>query len=458
MPIHFNSRLLTAIGLLVFFSQTSSQEKIQPVPDIKTISYPDDFGSNIVWAVNIGGESYTGSDGVLYQKDALQITAQAKSSGNILGTQDSVLYQSYREGNIDFSYPVDNGTYDLTLMFTEPEDNPVGTRVFDLYAENKKVFNKLDVRLARDGKHLSALMRTATGINVKDGKINIALKAIIGKPVLSGLILRHSNPRRKQHHWSLFWHDEFSIDGHPNPDKWSFNRWPAGKVNREDQVYTDRPKNARVENGKLIIEAHRENYRNGHYTSARLHSHGKGDFLYGYAEVRAKIPAGQGTWSAIWMLPSDPFLYSTSCKKNEDWQGSSTCDAWPNSGEIDIMEHVGYDMNNIHGTVHNRAYYWKNWQQRKASIIGNEIDQSFHTYAVQWSPENIIVYYDDTPYFFYTNESTGWQAWPYDHPYHIVLNLAIGGDWGRAGGPIDNSIFPTRMEVDYVRIYRPLND
>ena len=177
--------------------------------------------------------------------------------------------------------------------------------------------------------------------------------------------------------------------------------------------------------------------------------------LYGRVDVRAKLPKGQGTWAAIWMLPTDPFKYATGCDTGVDWQGNPECDAWPNSGEIDIMEHVGYDMQTIHGTVHNKAYYWINWEQRKASVEGKTVDTEFHVYSLEWSPEHISVLFDGVPYFYYANEQTGWQAWPFDHPYHVILNLAIGGHWGRAGGPIDDSIFPATMAVDYVRIYKP---
>jgi len=249
--------------------------------------------------------------------------------------------------------------------------------------------------------------------------------------------------------------DEFNYEGKPDPNKWSYDIWPARKVNSEDQAYTDNLKNVQVKDGNLVITAYKEVLDDAQYTSGRIHSQGKGDFLYGRVDVRAKLPAGQGTWSAIWMLPSTPFKYSTTCKENEDWQGSATCDAWPNSGEIDIMEHVGYDMQTIHGTVHNKAYYWANWEQRKASIEGKDVDKAFHLYSIEWTPTDITVFFDNTPYFFYSNESTGWRAWPYDHPYHLILNLAIGGSWGTAGGPIDDSIFPVSMEVDYVRIFKP---
>ena len=98
------------------------------------------------------------------------------------------------------------------------------------------------------------------------------------------------------------------------------------------------------------------------------------------------------------------------------------------------MEHVGYDMHRVHGTVHTKAYYWVNWQQRKASVEADTVDQKFHVYSVEWTPDEVVVLYNNTPYFYYQNEDTDWRAWPFDHPYHLIMNLAIGGAWGRAGG------------------------
>ncbi|MDH3409515.1 MAG: glycoside hydrolase family 16 protein, partial [Gammaproteobacteria bacterium] len=189
-------------------------------------------------------------------------------------------------------------------------------------------------------------------------------------------------------------------------------------------------------------------------TSGRVHSMGKGDFLYGRFEVRAKLPNGKGTWPAIWMLPSDPYKYATTCEAGEDWQGSPTCDAWPNSGEIDIMEHVGYQMGHVHGTVHNEAYYWAKWEQRKGRILIDGVDEDFHVYALEWTPERIDIFADGSRYFMYVNEGTGWNVWPYDQPFHLILNVAVGGMWGRSGGGIDDTIFPQRMLVDYARVYR----
>ncbi len=417
------------------------------------------FNQHIVWAVNVGGESYQGVDGITYQADHLELGENKYTIDIIKGSQDSTLFQSYRLGDLSINHPIENGRYEIILKFAEPEDIKVGQRVFDVFAQGQLVIDDLDVRLARDGKHKSALVRTVHGVEVTDGQLKLALKASKGEGILSAVIVRqtHTTTVPESHqNWQLVWSDEFNYQGKPDSTKWSYDIWPARKVNGEDQAYTDSLKNVQVKEGNLVITAYKEDVDDAKYTSGRLHSQGKGDFLYGRAEVRAKLPAGQGTWAAIWMLPSNPFTYATSCQSGEDWQGSPTCDAWPNSGEIDLMEHVGYDMQTIHGTVHNKAYYWKTWEQRKASIEGQNVEELFHVYSIEWTPEHIIIFFDETPYFFYQNESTGWKTWPYDQPYHIILNLAIGGMWGRAGGPIDDNMFPVSMEIDYVRIFKPL--
>jgi beta-glucanase (GH16 family) len=405
----------------------------------------------VVWAINVGGSSFLGKDGVSYEPDQSILGGTVGIVDRALGTQDPELFKTFRYGNITIQHPLPNGTYDLTLKFIEPDDLPVGSRVFNVIAEDHVVISRLDVRRMRDNNRLSGLSSSVTDVAVTDGQLDITFSADIGEPILSAVVVRRRTEFDQR--WKLAWSDEFNYEGTPDSDKWSADVWPARKVNSEDQAYTDRAKNVRVENGTLILEAHREDYQGAKYTSARIHSAGKGDFLYGRADIRARLPAGQGTWSAIWMLPSDPYRYSTTCEQNEDWQGSRTCDAWPNSGEIDILEHVGFDMQRVWGTVHNRAYYFINQEQRKASIEGNDVDKDFHVYSVEWNPESIQLFFDGSLYFTYVNEGSGWRAWPYDHPYHLILNLAIGGDWGRAGGPIADNIFPARMEVDYVRVY-----
>jgi beta-glucanase (GH16 family) len=118
------------------------------------------------------------------------------------------------------------------------------------------------------------------------------------------------------------------------------------------------------------------------------------------------------------------------------------------------MEHVGYQMNHVHGTVHTRAYYWLVWEQRKGRVLLDDVADAFHVYSVEWTQERIDIFVDGTLYFSYMNEHEGWEAWPFDRPFHLILNVAVGGVWGRAGGPIDDTVFPQRMLVDYVRVYR----
>lgn len=406
--------------------------------------------SNAVWALNVGGQEHNGQDGIFYQADRF---AEGEHLQNIMGAQDATIYQTHRSGDIELQQVLPNGVYDITFRFVEPYDIPIGGRVFDVLAEEKTVIKSLDIKLARGGNSQSSVDRTVLGVELSDGMLDIKFKSIVGEPLLSAIVVR-AKKLADMTQWSLIWRDEFDYNGVPDSSKWNYDEWPAGKVNDEEQAYTNRLKNVRVENGMLTIEAHREDYDNAQYTSARVHSAGKGDFLYGRVEIRAKLPSGQGTWPAIWMLPSDPYRYATKCAKDQDWQGNPNCNAWPNSGEIDIMEHVGYDMNRVHGTVHNRAYYWVNGEQRKSSVEANKVDREFHVYAMEWSPERIDVFYDDVLYFTYLNQGEGWEAWPYDHPFHLILNVAVGGGWGSAGGPTDVTAFPTKMQIDYVRLYQ----
>ncbi len=407
-----------------------------------------------VWAVNIGGPEYLATDGTLYEAESPQSGVSGGSTGRletVKGSQDPLLYRTFREGAVKIAQPLAPGTYDVTFHFAEHEKLGGGERLFDALIENAPVIEGLDVMRTRDGKVESALTVTIPGVEITDGELNVAFTPKLREPVLSALVVRH--PAGRGNGWKLAWSDEFERDGAVDPSKWSIDEWPARVVNDEDQAYTARPENLRVEEGHLVIEAHKEDYEGASYTSGRIHSRGKGDFLYGRFEVRAKLPRGKGTWAAAWMLPSDPFRYATSCENGDTWQGSETCDAWPNSGEMDILEHVGYEMGHVHGTVHNRAYYWINWEQRKGRILLDKVDEQFHVYALEWSPERVDVFVDDTLYFTYVNEQAGWQSWPYDHPFHLILNIAVGGAWGRAGGGIDDAIFPQRMLVDYVRVY-----
>lgn len=436
-------------GILACVSKPEADSQSANVSDAQDSPY---YGEGIAWAVNIGGPSHRGKDGIFYAADQLQVASSLGQIDTIKGAQEPAVYQSYRLGVHKIQQPLPNGEYDIVLRFAEPEEVPIGGRIFDVMAENKIVIPSLDVRSARDGNIKSSLDRAVVNVEVQDGKLDLEFVAKVGEPILNAIVVMRKE-RQSLSAWELAWSDEFELVGAPDPAKWTHDIWPSKKVNDEDQAYTNDSRNIRVVDGKLIIEAHLDD---GHYTSARIHSAGKGDLLYGRVDVRAKLPVGQGTWPAIWMLPTDPFKYATTCSAGADWQGSSSCDAWPNSGEIDIMEHVGYDENRVHGTVHTKAFYWVNGEQRKASVETQSATSDYHVYSLEWSEDRIDIYFDDVRYFTYLKQSDKWQEWPFGHPFHLILNLAVGGGWGSAGGPTDESAFPARMEVDYVRVYKPI--
>ncbi len=408
----------------------------------------------VVWALNVGGDAHTDIEGIAFEADAIE--EGAGSIARVIGTQDETVYRSFREGEFELSRELADGIYDITFFFAEPRDTPIGDRVFNVLAQGETVISGLDVRRDRDGNPASALTRTVPGVVVDDGTLTVSMQSVQGEPVLNAMLVRSREIDERA--WQWVWGDEFDVEGAPDASRWNYERWAPRRVNDEDQAYTDRPENVRVTDGRLVIEAHKESYGEAEYTSGRIHSRGKGDWLYGRIDIRARLPGGQGTWPALWMLPTDAFKYATTCAADpEEWQGDDDCDAWPNSGEIDIMEHVGYDMHRLHGTVHNKAYYAGNGQQRKGSVEVRDLEQVFHVYSLEWTPELLRIYYDGVPYFTYVNDGQGWESWPYDHPYHLIMNLAIGGHWGGAGGPIDDAIFPVRLEVDYVRVFEPVS-
>ena len=243
--------------------------------------------------------------------------------------------------------------------------------------------------------------------------------------------------------WKLVWHDEFEQEGPPDPRKWGFER---GFVrNREAQYYTvNRTANAIVQGGHLHIIARRENYQPDgdkrppkpvHYTSASLTTEQQATWTSGRIEVRAKLPKGRGTWPAIWLLGSGLRKVG-----------------WPKCGEIDIMEQVGFEPTKIHAHIHTERFNWVKGTDKGAEIEVEDADSAFHIYRVDWRQDRLDFFVDDKQYFTYqrTNQE---GAWPFDQPHYLILNLAIGGDWGGKHG-IDDSIFPCEYLIDYVRVYQ----
>ncbi len=243
--------------------------------------------------------------------------------------------------------------------------------------------------------------------------------------------------------WELVWSDEFERNGLPDNNKWNYDVGDGcpricGWGNQELQYYFSKnTRNSRVEDGKLIIEAHKEVGKDYGYSSARLVTKGKGDWTYGKVEVRAKLPKGRGTWPAIWMLPSRDPMH------------------WPNDGEIDIMEHVGHDPGNVHGSIHTEKYNHMKGTQKTDSIMTENVSDEFHTYQIIWNNTGIEWSVDGTTYLTVANPKEGKAGWPFDNDFHLILNVAVGGFWGGIKG-VDDSIWPQRMEVEYVRVYRKI--
>jgi beta-glucanase (GH16 family) len=243
--------------------------------------------------------------------------------------------------------------------------------------------------------------------------------------------------------WQPVWCDEFDVDGLPSSDHWAYDVGGDGWGNGELQYYTDSDlDNAFVQDGILNIQAIKEQYDDNSYTSARLVTKYRGDWEYGRIQVRAKLPEGRGLWPAVWMLPTN-------------WSYGG----WPYSGEIDIMEYVGYDPDVIHGTIHTGAYNHSLGTQIGYSKTIPTAEEEFHIYEMIWEPASIKLYIDGVQFavFGYNPDINidikNSDAWPFDDPFHLILNLAVGGDWGGAQG-IDTSIFPQTFQVDYVRVFQ----
>jgi beta-glucanase (GH16 family) len=235
--------------------------------------------------------------------------------------------------------------------------------------------------------------------------------------------------------WKLLWEDNFDGTGLPDSKIWSYE---VGYIrNKEAQYYTEnRAENARIENGNLIIEARKDKWDGKEITSASITTYGKKSVLYGRIEVRAKLPTGVGTWPAIWMLG------------NSHREGTR----WPACGEIDIMENVGYDPDVIHANIHTKAYNHVKGTNKGNKITIEKPYENFHVYAVEWFEDHMDFFVDDEMYFSFKNEKTGNDVWPFDKPHYLILNLAIGGGWGGTKG-IEDSIFPQKYFIDYVKVY-----
>jgi beta-glucanase (GH16 family)/glycerophosphoryl diester phosphodiesterase len=240
--------------------------------------------------------------------------------------------------------------------------------------------------------------------------------------------------------WKLAWSDEFNGSGLPDSTYWSFETGGHGFGNNELQYYTAfDTSNAKVSGGSLHITARNINREGRNYTSARLVTKDKIQWKYGRVEVRAKLPAGRGLWPAIWMLGSN---VKTS--------------GWPKCGEIDIMEHVGYNADTIFGTVHTAAFNHTKGTQKGAQVYIADPYASYHTYAIEWTPKKIDFMIDDSTFFTFANHYNTTDEWPFDQPFFLIMNVAVGGNFGGKEG-VDDAAFPATMQVEAVRVFQKEN-
>lgn len=252
------------------------------------------------------------------------------------------------------------------------------------------------------------------------------------------LLLFFASPLTAQNKkWKLLWSDEFNYSGLPDSSKWNYDVGGHGWGNNELQYYTKADtNNANVKNGVLVITVLKQPKEKNSYTSARLITKHKGDWLYGRIEVKAKLPAGRGMWPAIWMLPTD-------------WKYGG----WPESGEIDIMENVGFMPDSVFSSVHTKSFNHAIRTQKTKGLYFNDLAKSFHVYAIEWTKDKIDFFVDDNLFFSFKNTGNGFAEWPFDKRFHLLLNIAAGGNWGGAKG-VDETITAASMEVDYVRVYK----
>jgi beta-glucanase (GH16 family) len=243
--------------------------------------------------------------------------------------------------------------------------------------------------------------------------------------------------------------DEFNVDGAPDPSLWTYDIGDGsaegipGWGNNELQYYTDRPENVKVENGLLVITAREEAFDGSSYTSARITTQNLFEQQYGRFEARIRMPLGKGIWPAFWLLGND-------CDINP----------WPQCGEIDVMEYLGDAPTIVFGSAHGPGYNAGDSISKEYELENDRFDTGFHVFGIEWGPDYINYYVDDELYQQITPETTAEEAvdnvpnpgeWVFNRPFYIILNIAVGGNL--PGAPNEDTQFPQRMYVDYVRVY-----
>jgi beta-glucanase (GH16 family) len=310
-------------------------------------------------------------------------------------------------------------------------------RTYDITGDLQVNSPKKSTIISRDGSPLDQ--------GTHDMKINVHRGSVVIDWITFTLLKKHkiTPTTLLQNHsgdtWNLVWSDEFDTDGAPNPAIWTYEVGNWGWGNREPQYYTEnRRENARCENGNLVIEA-RKDRKGGGWSSARLTTAGRISFQYGRIEFSAKTTGGDGCWPAVWLL-------------GDDYRDEIS---WPYCGEVDILEAVGYKIDEASGAgetgfaCHTRAYYFKQNNHISSHIKADDLITRFHTYALEWTPKAMMIYFDDKLVYTYDHHSND-REFPFNKPQNLIVNMAMGGNNGKEIDPILTS---QRIELEYIRVY-----
>ena len=364
-----------------------------------------------------------------------------RRTGDVESTASPQLYRTRRVGVRSYSVPVMRAaTYAVTLSLAEDRGALPGTRVFDVLAEGVPVATGVDSAAATaSGKPDHVVFTTP----VTDGRLTLRFVARAGEPQVSAIKI--ATMRRSTAPAGVRWHDEFDGPAGRSPSSahWAFDRGVGGSPgwgNGELETYTDRPENAALDgSGSLAITARRERFR-GHrgvvrdYTSARIKTQKRYWFTYGEAAARIRVPAGAGIWPAFWAV------------------GENVYDVgWPASGEFDVFEILESDPLSVWGSVHGPGHKGRPYAASRRIRLARPAASDFHVYSVLWVPGAIQMRLDGARYATYTPEDLGpRRRWVYDHPFHLILNVAVGGEGTTP--PEASTPFPATMLVDWVRV------
>ena len=324
------------------------------------------------------------------------------------------------------SVPASGGTYTINVTTTGKEWGAYDNKDFIAFDTKNTTSQSGSITITVDANPLT---------EVRTGEVTIQSGAA-RKTIAITQEAAEASPYYAPDGYTLVWHDEFDKGTELNGDDWRHEVQNSGWVNHELQNYVNHktPGGAlvtEIRDGKLRITALKEN---GKIYSGRVYAKDRQGWKYGYIEASIKLPKGKGTWPAFWMMPVN-------------------FRSWPADGEIDIMEEVGYHPDFVSSSLHANAHVHSNGTQVTHEMYCKGAEGEFHTYAIEWTAQNITTYVDGKVQLSYDNRGLGRDDWPYDDPFYIIFNLAWGGDWGGAQG-VDESALPVTMEVDYVRVFQ----